>query len=107
MGMRQRNKKQGSLNGTRVINTRLLDYQVIAKIIASGSHKENKVLIPGIGLFSNLKPGYKRERTQILLRLSYAITISKSQCQTLTKTEILLMEEKQSIAQAQLYVAIS
>ena len=108
MVMRNINKSQGLLNGTRVIITRLLDYQVIARIITDGPHKGKEVFIPRIKLFfSPSQLPYKMERIQIPLKLSHAMTINKSQCQTLKKIGILLNDENQCFSKGQLFVALS
>ncbi|XP_031109293.1 ATP-dependent DNA helicase PIF1-like [Ipomoea triloba] len=95
----------GLCNGTRLIVTRLADHVLEAKIM-SGTHKGTKVLIPRMSLTpSDTRLPFKFQRKQFPLMLSYAMTINKSQGQTLSHVGLFL--RKPVFNHGQLYVAIS
>lgn len=90
-------------NGTRLVITSLQGYVIHAKIIA-GKHRGEHVLIPRIPFHpENLI--VQMQRLQFPVRLAYALTINKSQGQTLKVAGIELA--KQCFSHGQLYVALS
>ncbi|XP_031116655.1 ATP-dependent DNA helicase PIF1-like [Ipomoea triloba] len=95
----------GLCNGTRLIVSKLADHVIEAKILF-GNHAGTKVLIPRLSLTpSDMKFPLKFRRKQFPVMLSYAMTINKSQGQTLTNVGLLL--KKPVFVHGQLYVALS
>ena len=108
MLIRNLNINQGLLNGTRLITKRFLEHQVISKIITEGPFQGYEVILPRINLLSApTGMPFKLNRIQIPLKLAYAMTINKSQCQTLNKIGIILTPEKQCFSHGHLYAALS
>ncbi|XP_019177371.1 PREDICTED: ATP-dependent DNA helicase PIF1-like [Ipomoea nil] len=92
-------------NGTRLVITKLADH-VIEVEIMTGSNKGTKVLIPRMSMSpSDPKLAFKFQRMQFPLMLSYAMTINKSQGQTLSHVGLIL--KKSVFVHGQLYVAAS
>jgi ATP-dependent DNA helicase PIF1 len=105
MLLRNLNQSEGLCNGTRLIITLLGDLVLEAKIITV-IHSRKIVLIPRICLpLKNYKPPFVLERRQFSVKVCYAMTINKSQGQTLTNVEIYL--KRPVFTHGQLYVAIS
>ncbi|XP_019176499.1 PREDICTED: ATP-dependent DNA helicase PIF1-like [Ipomoea nil] len=105
MLLRNIDPSAGLCNGTRLIITRLADHVVEAKLLF-GNAAGSKVLIPRLSLTpSDSTLPFKFQRRQFPLMLSYAMTINKSQGQTLSTVGLLL--RKPVFVHGQLYVALS
>jgi len=95
----------GLCNGTRLIITRLSEHVVEAKIVA-GHNAGQIVLIPRMSMTpTNTRLPFNFQRRQFPLVLAYAMTINKSQGQTLKHVGLLL--KKPVFVHGQLYVAAS
>lgn len=104
--LRNINPSQGLCNGTKVI---LLSVhgQLLKCVIAGGEHDGREVLLPRINFSPSLKEYFhlKWQRRQFPVRPAFAITISKSQGQTLFSVGVWLKEPV--FTHGQLYVASS
>ena len=90
-------------NGTRLIVTQMFPHVVQAKIISAAGRGES-VFIPTIPLIPTDLP-FEFKRTQIAVRVCFALTINKSQGQSLKVAGINL--ESPCFSHGQLYVACS
>ena len=105
MLLRNINQSIGLCNGTRLIVTNLAD-NVIEALIITGSNIGCKVSIPRINLTTRgSKWPFVLNRRQFPIKVCYAMTINKSQGQTLCNVGIYL--KKPVFTHGQLYVAAS
>lgn len=105
MLMRNLNQTLGLCNGTRMMVTKCFKYCVPCEVI-SGSFVGTKHFIPRMECCpSDSKLPFKLIRNQMPLQICYAMTINKSQGQSLEMVDLFL--RKSIFTHGQLYVAIS
>ncbi|XP_058726417.1 uncharacterized protein LOC131597758 [Vicia villosa] len=90
MLMRNLDQSQGLFNGTRLIVTRLANHVIEARII-SGKNIGNLFYIPRMSVSPSESPWpFKLIRRQFPIFVSYAMTINKSQSQSLDTVRLYL-----------------
>ncbi|XP_058742091.1 uncharacterized protein LOC131614535 [Vicia villosa] len=105
MLMRNIDQSEGLCNGTRVMITKMANHVIEAKIMA-GKCCGNLVYIPRMDMSPSQSPWpFKLKRRQFPIIVSYAMTINKSQGQSLDKVGLFLPRDV--FTHGQIYVALS
>ncbi|XP_070002745.1 uncharacterized protein [Nicotiana sylvestris] len=105
MLLRNIDQSAGLCNGTRLIITKLGNQVIEAKVLA-GQMAGQKVFIPRMTLTpSDARIPFKFQRRQFPIIVSFAMTINKSQGQSLSHVGLFL--KKPVFTHGQLYVALS
>ncbi|CAL1412045.1 unnamed protein product [Linum trigynum] len=103
--LRNLDQSTGLCNGTRMIVKRLGKWFIEVQIL-TGTHVGDTVFLPRLSLSVHYKSlNFTLVRRQYPIALSYAMTINKSQGQTLNHVGICL--QRQVFSHGQLYVAMS
>ena len=106
MLMRNLNPKMGLCNGTRLIFKRLHKNHLLECKIVGGEYQNRSVLIPRVTLRPKEREfPFEWSRRQFPVRVAFAMTINKSQGQTLKNVGVWLKDP--CFAHGQLYVAMS
>jgi len=98
-----RNITKGVTNGTRMVVTKLLQHSIKAKVL-HGVRAGQEILISRIKLDQSMG-SFRLQRTQLPIRLAFAMTINKAQGLTLRRVGVMLEEDV--FSHGQLYVAFS
>ena len=106
MLMRNLNPKMGLCNGTRLIFQKVHRNRLLECKIVGGEYRDRKVLIPRITLRPKDREfPFEWSRRQFPVRVAFAMTINKSQGQTLQNVGVWLNDP--CFAHGQLYVCMS
>ena len=104
--LRNINPKMGLCNGTKLVITGFPGQYSIEAEIVTGTHKNNRVLLPRIEFTTDESDfPFVMKRRQFPIKLAYAMTINKAQGQSLKRVGIYL--KRPVFSHGQLYVALS
>ena len=103
--LRNLDPSRGLCNGTRMVVTRLGQHGIVARIMGTEFDGEERI-IPRVKLIQNDDDlGFQRSRTQLPVTICFAMTINKSQGQSVTYVGLNM--KAAVFTHGQFYVAIS
>lgn len=107
MLLRNIDSKRHLCNGTRLVVTELRRHNFKARMLSGGEDAQHNVVLPAVSLTSGEEDDlpFQMKRIQFPVRLSFAMTINKSQGQTFDRVGLLLPSPV--FTHGQLYVAFS
>ncbi|XP_050064389.1 ATP-dependent DNA helicase PIF1-like [Aphis gossypii] len=107
MLLRNLDPKRKLCNGTRLVVTELRRHNFRARVLSGDGGAQDDVIIPAIPMTAGGEDDlpFKMKRIQFPVRLSFAMTINKSQGQTFDRVGLLLLSPV--FTHGQLYVAFS
>ena len=106
MLLRNLDPRAGLCNGTRLLVQRVIEGRLLEAKIATGKHRGDIVYIPRIMLYPEEGAfPWEWSRRQFPVRIAFAMTINKSQAQTLSRVGVYLADA--CFGHGQLYVAAS
>ena len=96
------------MNGTKLRVLQLFKDQILCKIVSKCKNIGEEVIIPRIRNYLTATDTFGRiMRNQLPIKLAWAITINKSQCQTFKRVGLYITEDCKIFSHGQLYVALS
>eukprot|EP00889_Picochlorum_renovo_P006315 jgi/Picre1/33345/NNA_008669.t1 len=98
-----RNITKGVSNGTRMVVTKILNHSIKARVV-HGPSTGREVLITRVVMTQSLG-SFVLQRTQLPIRVAFAMTINKAQGLTLQRVGVYLQDDV--FSHGQLYVALS
>eukprot|EP00889_Picochlorum_renovo_P007393 jgi/Picre1/34423/NNA_001892.t1 len=98
-----RNITKGVSNGTRLVVTKILNHSIKARVV-HGPSTGREVLITRVVMTQTLG-SFVLQRTQLPIRVAFAMTINKAQGLTLQRVGVYLQDDV--FSHGQLYVALS
>ena len=98
-----RNITKGVSNGTRMVVTKILNHSIKARVV-HGPSTGREVLIARVVMTQSLG-SFVLQRTQLPIRVAFAMTINKAQGLTLQRVGVYLQDDV--FSHGQLYVALS
>ncbi|XP_008180546.1 uncharacterized protein LOC103308627 [Acyrthosiphon pisum] len=107
MLLRNIDPKRQLCNGTRLVVTELRPHNFKARKLSSADDGQDDIILPAVALTSSEEDDlpFQMKRIQFPVRLSFAMTINKSQGQTFDRVGLLLLSP--AFSHGQLYVAFS
>ncbi|XP_008180454.1 uncharacterized protein LOC103308585 [Acyrthosiphon pisum] len=107
MLLRDIDPKRQLCNGTRLVVTELRPHNFKARKLSSANDGQDDIILPAVALTSGEEDDlpFQMKRIKFPVRLSFAMTINKSQGQTFDRVGLLLPSP--AFSHGQLYVAFS